>query len=331
MVIQNKNEGELLSLHPPLEPLKTGRLAVSNGHELFFERSGNPRGEPLLFLHGGPGSGSSPDQRRLFDPEHFQIIQFDQRGCGQSTPHGSLTNNTTGHLVQDIKSLLDHLELEKIHLAGGSWGSTLALSFGVEFPERLHSLLLYGIFLCRPRELQALYFPGGIAQQIYPDLFEDYLALLTEPERQNPIEGYRTLFHSHNDAKRNEALLMWTRLEKQLSRVLVDQNTLETELANPDFVLSHSLIENHYFQHHGFMDGDELLANAAQKLQSIPIHLINGRYDLVCPVITAYEVHKALPHSTLTIVPDAGHSFREPGMTDAIIRAGEDIWRTKPR
>ncbi len=280
-----------------------------------------------MFLHGGPGSGSSPDHRRLFDPRRYNLIQFDQRGCGKSRPHGCLEDNTTEHLVSDISKLLDHLEVAQVHLAGGSWGSTLALSFGIKHTHRLRSLLLYGIFLCRDRELRALYFKDGVAHQIYPELFEQYLALLPATDQDNPIKGYNRLFNSKNADTRNAALLMWTRLEKQVSCLIIDEQTITTELSDPDFVLSHSLIENHYFLNNGFIDGEEVLRLASEKLENIPTHIITGRYDLVCPMITAYELQKALPHAGMTIVPDAGHSFREPGITDAIIRAADSLRR----
>jgi proline iminopeptidase len=294
-------------------------LQVSKHHQIHFEISGNPEGQPVLLLHGGPGSGSNPDQQRLFDPERFTIIQFDQRGCGKSTPLGLLTDNTTPHLIADIKLLLETLKHKQVHLFGGSWGSTLALSFALEYPEKVKSLLLYGVFLCRPRELQALYFKGGIAHQIYPELFNQYLSLLPQEDQDNPIEGYFKLFNNPHNGRRNKALLMWTRLEKRLSKLIVTETDLASELSDPQFVLSHSLIENHYFRHAGFVNGDEMLMEAPRKLQDTPTHIIAGRYDLVCPIITAHELHTALPHSTMTIVPASGHSFREPGITNAII------------
>jgi len=342
------------SLHPPIEPYETGRLSVSHGHELFYELSGSAVGQPLVFLHGGPGSGASPYARRLFDPKRFKIIQFDQRGCGASTPHGRLQDNTTPHLVADIEALLNHLGIERLHLAGGSWGSTLALAYGIEHPARLRSLLLYGIFLCRPRELRSLYFPGGAAHMFYPELFEAYLALLPEAARANPIEGYRKLFNSEDRAARREALLMWTRLEKAVSRLNVSEQELQQELEDEDFVLSHSLIENHYFRHGCFLDMEEesgpgnhedgaarpeadagadadlagggaFLRRIGERLADIPTHIINGRYDLVCPPVTAHELHKALPRSTLTLVPATGHSFHAPALTNALIRAAERL------
>ena len=308
------------TLLPPLAPFDSDHLPVSHGHKMHFEQSGNPAGQPLLFLHGGPGTGSNPDQRRLFDPQKFHIIQFDQRGCGKSTPHGSLEHNTTDHLVADMIALMDHLHIDKAHLAGGSWGSTLALAFAMQHPERVRSLLVYGIFLCRPCEFRALYFKGGVVSQLYPEIFERFITLLPEADRHDPIKGYHKLFTSKDKELRNRALHIWTLLEQQSSNLIADQQRIDEEMTNPDYVLSHSLIENHYFQHNGFMDGDRLLLEAGERLSGIPVHIINGRYDLVCPMITAWQLHKALPDSTLEIILDAGHSFREPGITDAIMR-----------
>ena len=317
----------LLSLFPPIEPYETGFLKVFGDHNLYYECSGTKNGQPVLFLHGGPGTGSSPDTRRLFDPQQCNIIQFDQRGCGNSTPHGSLIDNTTDHLVDDMIKLLDELNIDKAHIAGGSWGSTLALAFAIAHPDRVHSLLIYGIFLCRSSEFKALYFQGGVVSQIYPEVFANFIEMLPPSDRADPIAGYAKLFHSQDIELRNKALHMWTLLEQQASRLVVDQKRLQSEMANPDYVLSHSLIENHYFQQNGFLDGDELLMIAGQKLADIPTHIVNGRYDLICPMITAHELHKALPHSVLTIVGDAGHSFRDPGMSDAIIRASHTLHR----
>ena len=328
---QTQDRSRLRPLFAPLKPFATDLLPVGDGHEIHFTQSGNPLGEPLLFLHGGPGSGSSPDQRRLFDPARFHIIQFDQRCCGKSrwTPDnaGNCADNVTDRLVADMQKLLDHLAIDQLHLAGGSWGSTLALAFGVAFPARVRSLLLYGIFLCRQHELRALYFPGGPAQQLFPEAFEDYLAPLPMDERDDPLTGYGRLFSSPDKELRNEALLRWTRFEKRLSRLVVDESELARELEDPDYVKNHSQIENFYFRHNCFVDEDKggLLQQAGEKLGHIPAHLINGRYDLVCPPRTAHELHKALPRSTLTIVPNAGHSFREPGITDAIIRAADEL------
>ena len=313
------------TLFPALEPFDHGLLPVSDGHHIHYECSGNPAGQPVMFLHGGPGTGSSPDQRRLFDPAQYHIIQHDQRGCGNSTPHGSLEHNTTDHLVDDMVALMDHLGLDKAHLAGGSWGSTLALAFAMKHRARVRSLLIYGIFLCRPCEFRALYFEGGVVSQLYPEIFERFITLLPPDDRADPIMGYHKLFTSKDIEQRDKALYTWTLLEQQASRLLANHQRISEEMANPEYVLSHSLIENHYFQHNGFMDGDRLLLEAAQRLKDIPVHIINGRYDLVCPMITAHQLHKALPHSSLTIVPDAGHSFREKGIMDAIMGTAKGL------
>jgi len=311
--------------YPPVVPFGEGWLPVGEGYEIYLERYGRQGGEPLLFLHGGPGSGLCRDQARLFDPARFEIIQFDQRGCGKSRPHGVLRGNETGALIRDIETLLDLFGYERVHLAGGSWGSALALAYGVRYPHRLASLLLYGVFLCRESELRALYYPGGLASQLFPDEFERFISLLEPESRSRPLEGYGGLFASFDEKKRQQALSQWTRLEKRLSRLVVEESELERELANPDYVLSHSLIENHYFRHGCFMDGDELLTAAAEAFAGLHVEIVSGQYDLICPPRTAWELHRALPHSRLTMVPAAGHSFRQPAIAHALAEAGRRL------
>lgn len=208
---------------------------------------------------------------------------------------------------------------------GGSWGSTLALAYGVEHPTRAWSLTLYGVFLARESELQAFYAPGGLAHQLFPDEFEEYIALLPETDWDRPIAGYKSLFEDPDPAVRQQALLQWTRFEKALSRLVVPRAELEAELADPAFVRSHSLIENHYFLNHGFIDGEKMIERVAIALARHPVQLINGRYDVVCPPITASQIHSVLPKSTLTLVPAAGHSWKQPAMLDAILAATDSI------
>lgn len=325
---ENNTPGpELRSLFPPLTPFDVGFLPEADGHRISYLRAGNPEGEPVVILHGGPGSGHNPDHRRLFDPGRFHIVQFDQRGSGRSTPHGSLEHNTTPHLVADMLRLADHLGLTRFHLMGGSWGSTLALAFADTHPQRLASLMVYGVFLCRSSELFALYFPGGVASQLFPDRFEPYLDLLPPADRADPITGYDRLFRSTDDRLRRAALAAWTRLEMKMLRLDVSDAELDLAMSDDAYVLSHSLIENHYFQHGGFIDGDRLLREIGAKVKAIPVHIVAGRYDVVCPMVTAWDLHKALPGSHLAIIPAAGHSFREPGVTDALMRAAEILPR----
>jgi proline iminopeptidase len=233
--------------------------------------------------------------------------------------------NDAARLLGDIRALLAHLKMSKIHLAGGSWGSTLALAFALEHPQMISSLLLYGVFLCRRKELEALYFPGGLAARLHPERFASFMELLPKDDRADPIAGYGRLFASPHRETRRRALDQWTRLEKSLSRLHVEEEELARELADPDFVLSHSLIENHYFRHGCFIDGEKMLQAARTRLNGLHVHIINGRLDLICPPQTAFELHRAIRGSKLEIVPMAGHSFREETIARAIIRAAAGL------
>lgn len=314
---------KLVHSYPPIDAYETGFLNVGdagNGqtHEIYWEISGNPDGAPIVFLHGGPGSGSSPNKRQYFNPDVYKIIQFDQRGAGQSKPHACLFNNTTDHLVADMDTLRAHLNIDAWHVTGGSWGSTLALKYADAFPERVKSLIIYGIFLCRPTELKQLYCDGGVASHIYPDVFYPYLDLLPIADRDNPMEGYYKLFTSDDIDLRNRALDAFSRLELTLCSLESDQDVITELMADKDFVLSHSLMENHYMRNHGFMDGDDLLKTLPPKIRDIPVHIVQGRYDLVCPFKTAWELHCAIPHSQLHVSPVAGHTQREPGTREIL-------------
>jgi len=308
-----------------IRPFKTFHLDVGDGHEVYVEISGNPKGQPAVMLHGGPGSGLNPQHRKLFDPARFMLVQFDQRGCGNSLPHGALQANTTAHLVGDIDKIRRLLGIERWEVAGGSWGSTLALAYAEAFPHQVRSLTLYGIFLGRQRELEALYFKGGIASRLFPEMFEDFLGELAKGDRDDPIAGYGKLFASADPVNRAQALRQWTRLEKQCSQIFVDQTVLSAELDDDAYVLSHSLIENYYFQNNCFIDGDALIAKAKHFLDDVPVTLINGRYDIVTPPETAYELASAVAHAHLVIVDGAGHSAKEPGIRQALLQATSNI------
>lgn len=310
---------DLKTLYPPILPYDSGFLDVGDDHRMYFEQSGNPNGAPIVFLHGGPGSGSSPWQRQLFDPDKYRIILFDQRGSGQSTPHAGLDHNTTPHLIADMEALRHNLDIEHWHIAGGSWGSTLALAYADAWPDRVLGLVLYGIFLCRPAELRDLYFDGGTASKIFPDVFEDYLNILPPDQRDDPLSGYRDLFLSADPDLRLKAIDLWTRLEKRLSALVVPAEKLQEEMSDPEFVLAHSLVENHYFRHNGFIEGAKLLESLPPKLKGKSVDLIQGRYDMVCPFKTAWELHRALPDSRLHIIEAAGHTAKEPATTSALI------------
>lgn len=306
-------------LHPPIEPFDSFRLAVGDGHEIHVEQAGNPQGVPVLYLHGGPGSGAGARIRRLFDPARTRAILFDQRGAGRSTPHGSLDANTTAHLLRDIEAIRTRLGIGRWVLFGGSWGATLALAYAMAHPRRVSAMVLYGIFLCRRRELDALYGANGVAAALFPDVYEDFAALLP-PGTDDPVAAYGAMFAASDPALRRDALRRWTALERAVSRLLPDPEALSEELADEDYVLAHSLIENHYFRHGGFIDAQAILDTAGEVLAGIPIDLIASRYDVVCPVATAYELARAIPHARLEIVPDAGHTWRDPANTAALQR-----------
>lgn len=295
-----------------IQPYETGFLN-RDSHQLYYEISGREDGVPIVFLHGGPGSGTNPWQRQLFNPEKYKIIFLDQRGCGKSKPHGSLYNNTTAHLVDDLHALKEHLNVDKWHVFGGSWGSTLALAYADEYvDEDFLSITIYGIFLCRPLELVNMYEKGGVSSTVFADRFEEYISVLPIGDQVNAIHGYNKIFKGTDEVLKKRALTEWTKWELQISRLEVAPESLNVQMNNFDYVLSHSLIENHYFMKNGFVDGDELLKRIGEKVSNVPVNIIQGRYDMVCPFKTAFELHKAIPHSVFTVIPNAGHTVKEP-------------------
>lgn len=294
-------------------PFNTGMLDVGDGHVMYYERFGNPGGIPMVNLHGGPGSGISTSFRALLDLNKFHLIQYDQRGCGKSTPFAELKNNTTPYLVTDIEKLRHHLGIDKWHVSGGSWGSSLALAYAVEHGQNILSLVLAGIFLARDKELHNLYFENGIASIVFPDVFEPFIALVKPDRRANPMAAYREMFLSDDLALRNRALEAWTRLEATVAMLEMPPEIIAEYLADPEFTLTHSLFENYYMMHNCFMDGDDILNKIGEAVKNIPVHIVQGRYDMVCPFETAWELHKAIPHGTLHIIGNAGHSAKEPG------------------
>lgn len=312
-------------LYPDIVPYKTGMMDTGDGHSVYWEMSGDPQGIPVLFLHGGPGSGSNPHWRKLFDPQKYNIILFDQRGSGKSKPHADLSNNTTQHLVRDIEQLRQLLGIDKWAVFGGSWGSTLALAYADLHPPAVSALVMYGIFLCRDSELKDLYFEGGMASRVFPEVFAPFIELLPEHKRSNPIEGYKELFESKDPKIRRQAIDMWTRLEKKVSKLVVTEQELQAQMADPDFVISHSLIENHYFQNNGFIDGGKILKTIGAKVKDIPVHIVQGRYDMVCPFITAWELHKAIPGSRMHILEDVGHTARDPKVSAELVSIMDEL------
>lgn len=307
----------LRTFYPEIEPYKHGMLDVGDGHRIYWEACGNPKGKPAVFLHGGPGGGCGINHRRLFNPKKYNIILFDQRGCGRSKPYACLEANTTPHLVSDIEKLRKFLGIERWLVLGGSWGSTLALAYAEKHTDRVTELVLRGIFAVRKKEIDWFYQEG--ASFLFPDLWENFLKPLSKAERKDIVSSYARRLASKNKRVRMEAALAWAGWEYKMSTLLTRQDTRSrVEKIKHDMALS--VIENHYFMNNGFMKEGELLKKAS-KLKGIPGVIIQGRYDVVCPATTAWELHKNWPSSTLVMIPDAGHTFNEPGTLDATIFA----------
>ena len=313
------------TLYPPIEPYRTGRLRVSDVHELYFEESGNPQGKPVVFVHGGPGGGTDAKQRRFFDPEHYRIVLFDQRGSGQSTPHASLEDNTTWHLVADMEQLREHLGIAKWQVFGGSWGSTLALAYAEKHPDRVTELVLRGIFLLQKWETDWFY-QGGTSF-LYPDAWEEYLAPIPENERGDMVKAYYARLTSDDEKVRQEAARAWSVWEGKTTYLL--ENKAQVERCSGDaFSLAFARIECHYFIHNGFFERDTQLLDDVGRIRHIPTIIVHGRYDVVCPMKAAWDLHRAFPEADLRIVPDAGHSAFEPGNVHELILA-TDSFRTR--
>lgn len=304
------------SLYPEIEPFETGRLKVSPVHELYYEQCGNRQGKPGVFLHGGPGGGLVPDYRRYFDPKIYRVVLFDQRGAGKSTPHASLEENTTWHLVEDIESLREHLGMESWQVFGGSWGSTLALAYAETHPERVRELVLRGIFLCRRKEIQWFYQEGASA--IFPDVWEEYLKVIPEAERADMVSAYHRRLTSEDESVRVAAARAWSIWEGSTSKLFFDYNMIE-KFADPEFALAFARIECHYFMNNAFFPTDNYLIENVDRIRQIPSVIVQGRYDVVCPMMSAWELHRAWPEAEVRIIPDAGHSISEPGIIDALV------------
>ncbi|MFE3444106.1 prolyl aminopeptidase [Nocardia sp. NPDC059180] len=310
------------TLYPPIEPHQQGMLDVGAGQSVYWEVSGNPDGKPVVFLHGGPGGGTAPFHRQFFDPTEYRIVLLDQRGCGRSTPHiadgADLSVNTTDHLIADIEQLREALGIEQWQVFGGSWGSTLALAYAQRFPQRITELVLRGIFLLRRKEIDWYY--NGAAGYVYPDEWEKFLAPVPESERDGDlVEAYHRLLHSPNDDVATAAAVAWSTWEGTTSSLLPQPDRV-AETGEPRFALAFARIENHYFRHGGFLDEGQLLRDI-DKIADIPAVIVQGRHDIVCPAVSAWELHRAWPGSVLHIVDDAGHAANEPGITHRLVEA----------
>jgi proline iminopeptidase len=305
-------------LYPPIEPFNTGRLQVSPLHNIYFEECGNPDGKPVVFLHGGPGGGIAPLYRQYFDPEVYRIVLFDQRGAGRSTPHAELEENTTWHLVADIETLREHLGIEKWVVFGGSWGSTLSLAYSQTHPERCKALVLRGIFLCRPKEIEWFYQHG--AHAIFPDFWEHYERAIPPEERGDMLNAFYRRLTGDDAATRLEAARAWSVWEGSTSKLL-PSGDLQDHFGDPHFALAMARIECHYFYHNSFFPTDNYLIENVDKIRHLPAVIVQGRYDVVCPMMSAWELHQAWPEAEFHVIPDAGHSITEPGIASALVEA----------
>ena len=310
-------------LFPRLESRRSGRLRVSEIHEIYWEESGNPSGIPVIAVHGGPGGGSSPEMRRFFDPGKYRIILFDQRGCGRSTPHSELRENTTWDLIDDMESIRDMLGIDKWVVFGGSWGSTLSLAYGVTHPDRTLGLVLRGIFLVSKAEIQWFYQSG--ASRLFPDAYDWYIKPIPEDERDDLLMAFHRRLTGEDRQVRVEAARAWSRWEGETLSIK-GPTTTPARFNEDDFVDAFARIECHYFVNRGFFANDSwLLDEAETKLKDIPGTIVHGRYDVVTPLSTAWALSKAWPKADLHIIPDAGHSSMEPGIVDKLIQATDDL------
>lgn len=311
-------DGDRRDLFPEIEAFATGMMKTPDGHEIYFEESGNPQGKPVLVLHGGPGGATSPGMRRYFDPSAWRIIMFDQRGCGQSRPYASLDNNTTWTLIEDIERLRERCGVDKWAVFGGSWGSTLSLAYAVTHPERVKALVLRGIFLLTKKELHWFYQDG--ASMIFPDAWERFLAPIPEAERGDLMAAYEKRLTGDDEAARRECAIAWSSWEGETVSVR-GPDSRPDKFAEAEFAIAFARIENHYFRNGGFLPEDGWLLKKIDRIRHIPAWIVQGRFDVVTPMSGAWALHRAWPQARLEVIGDAGHASSEPGIVDSLVRA----------
>ena len=311
-----------MSLFPNIEPFDSHFLQVSGLHTVYVEEAGNPDGKPVIFVHGGPGGGIEPIYRQYFNPKKWRIILFDQRGCGQSTPFAELKDNTTWDLVSDIEKIRKHLQIEEWVVFGGSWGSTLSLAYAQSHPERVKALILRGIFLLRNKEIRWFYQEG--ASNIYPDAWEKYLKPIGKGERDDLLSAYYKRLINKDRAIRLEAAKSWSIWEGSTSKLLPNKKTLH-RFGEDDFSEAFARIECHYFMNRGWFDPEDQLLQNISIIRHIPGAIVQGRYDVVCPMISAWELHQAWPEAELHVIKDAGHSMTEPGIANKLVQLTEQF------
>ncbi|SMC96824.1 proline iminopeptidase [Fulvimarina manganoxydans] len=304
-------------LYPPIEPFETGMLDVGDGHRIYWERCGTKGAKPVVFLHGGPGGGASPLHRRLFDPARYDILVFDQRGCGRSTPHACLEANTTWDLVADIERLREMVGAQRWQVFGGSWGSTLALAYAETHPNRVSELILRGVYMVTQSELD-WYYRFGVSE-MFPEKWERFLAPIPVAERGDMIAAYRKRLTGEDEAEKLACAKAWSTWEAETIK-LIPNAELSAAFADAHFALAFARIENHFFVHRCWLEEGQLLDNA-HRLAGIPGAIIHGRYDMPCPARTAYELSKAWPDAEFHIVEGAGHAFDESGILERLIEA----------
>ncbi|MGB5810309.1 MAG: prolyl aminopeptidase [Polyangiales bacterium] len=314
----------MTALFSDIEPYDSGHLRVDDLHSVYYEQCGNPKGKAAIFVHGGPGGGSHPVHRRFWDPAVYRIVLFDQRGCGRSTPHAEIQNNTTWDLIDDMERIRAHLDIDRWQLFGGSWGSTLSLAYAQRHPDRVTELVLRGIFLLRQREIDWYYQEG--ASRIFPEAWQRYLAPIPPDERGDMVTAYYQRLTSPDHDTRIAAARAWSMWEGSTSRLIPDSQPI-ARTGEDRFAEAFARIECHYFTHRGFFDHDQQLLHQIGRIQHLPGVIVQGRYDVVCPAESAFLLHRAWPNSVLHVVPDAGHSALEPGITSRLVEATQTFAR----
>lgn len=311
------------SLYPAIKPYQRHELPVGDPHVLYIEEIGNPKGKPVIVLHPGPGAGGNAYLRRFFDPQIFRIIVFDQRGCGRSTPHGELKNNTTQHLLDDIDAIRDYLGINRFVLFGGGWGALLALLYAEMFPQQIGALLLHQIFLGRRKDVDWFYQSG--ANVIFPDYWQDFISLVPANEQKHITKFYADCLQGDNELARMAAAKHWAMWQARCGSLHPHLSVID-QFSAPHFALALAKLESHYVNNHYFISENQVLEDA-HKIRHIPTYLIHGRYDIICPLAGAWDLHQALPASIFRIIRDAGHSDREAGVIDALITASKEVSR----
>lgn len=316
--ISHTRRPPLLDLFPAITPYSTGFLSVDDTHNLYWEQSGNPDGVPVVLLHGGPGAGATPTHRRYFDPDHYRIVIFDQRGAGRSHPHGSLENNTLAHLIEDIEALRRQLHVERWHVFGGSWGSTLAMAYAGQYPQRCLGLVLRGIFLCEQSELDWFLYD---MRNVFPEAWEQFAGFVPSERHDKLLDEYYAALTGPDEKRQMEAAIRWSLYEGACSSLFPNYETITTP-EQKQHALALARIEAHYFKHQVIPPEKSLLHNI-DKMRAIPTAIIHGRYDMICPLSTAYKLHQLWPEADYVVVPDAGHSAMDPPLRSRLIEATE--------